>query len=179
MGKQSAEEAGTDWMLVYSLPSYFPSASTAFWDDKLQVIWHILPLLQVCTERWPGKLRVQQGTTKGQEKKVLSVSWETIIYSMNTSACWQYLLANCRMCKFSLLPDCSRGVGYAVPNSASSAEGPRAKNFNALHFCSLFTYVLFIHHLLKQDSLYSKMPGCNHGRRGRLLNSAELTETCH
>lgn len=33
------------------------------------------PLLQVCTERWPGKLRVQQGTTKGQEKKVLSVSW--------------------------------------------------------------------------------------------------------
>lgn len=61
--------------LVYSLPSHFPSASSIFWDDKLQVTWHILPLLYAHRGRWPGKLRVQEGTTEGQEKKVLSVTW--------------------------------------------------------------------------------------------------------
>lgn len=45
-----------------------------FGKTDCRVTWHRLPLLQVCTKRWPGKVRVQQGITKGQEKKLLSVS---------------------------------------------------------------------------------------------------------
>lgn len=61
MGKQSREEAGKDWMLVYSLSSYFPSASTAFWDDKLQVIQHILPPF---TGMYWEVARETEGTTR-------------------------------------------------------------------------------------------------------------------
>lgn len=82
IGKQPTEKARTYWRLVCSSPIHLPSASSIFWNDKLQVIWHILPLLYACRRRWTGKLRVQEGTTKGQEKKVLSVTWVLVTQAL-------------------------------------------------------------------------------------------------
>lgn len=54
------------WYIHYPVSSLLPPL--LFGMANCRVIQPSPPLLQVCTERWPGILRVQQGTAKGQEE---------------------------------------------------------------------------------------------------------------
>lgn len=72
--------------------------------------------------------------------------------------CWQYLLASCRMCKFSYWLCWLHSSKHCL-----FSRGIMGKKFQHSAFIVFIHLVLFIHHLLNQDPFYSKTPGCNHG----------------
>lgn len=63
----------------------------------------------------------------------------TSVYSMNTYAWWQHSLANYRIGEIQAFPtDCSRSVGYTLPNCRkhTSAQESWLKNFYSMHLHS-------------------------------------------
>lgn len=123
-GKQS-QKAKTYWTLVCSVLSHFPFSLLLLEGKQHLLGWQTAQCpCYAQGERGPRKLTRRKVLLKYKKKKkksqVSAKFCNTSIYSMNTYACWWYMLTNYRTGDTkAFLTDCSRSAYCTAPNSTS------------------------------------------------------------